>query len=174
MPLEKGYIQVYTGDGRGKTTAAIGLAIRAAGAGKKVLFGQFMKGRTYSEIAALERFSDLITVEQYGSGRFVRGKPVPEDVEAARQGLKKAAKAIESGRYDIVILDEATMACWYGMFSVHELLEAIGLSKGRVEIVVTGRKADPKLIERADLVTEMLEVKHYFQAGVPAREGIEY
>jgi len=174
MPLEKGYLQVYTGDGRGKTTAAIGLAVRAAGAGKKVFIGQFMKGRTYSEISALERFSDLITVEQYGSGRFVKGKPAPEDVEAAREGLKKGAAAIESGRYDIVILDEANIACWYGMFSVHELLEAIELSRGRVEIVVTGRKADPKLIERADLVTEMLEVKHYFHAGVPAREGIEY
>jgi cob(I)alamin adenosyltransferase len=174
MGFEKGYVQVYTGDGKGKTTAALGLALRAAGAGKRVFIGQFMKGKTFSEIAALARFSDLITVERYGLGNFIQGKPSSEDIQAARRGLSLCAKAIESGSYDLVILDEANIACWYGLFSVEELLETVGLSKGGAEIVLTGRKADPKLLERADLVTEMKEIKHYYAKGVQAREGIEF
>ena len=171
--MRKGYFHLYTGDGKGKTTAAIGLAIRAAGAGMKVFFCQFMKTGKTGEIAGLARFPDLITVERYGTGRFVRGKPAPEDVKAAREGLARAAEAIDSGRYDIVILDEAAIACWYGMFPVQELLNATEKSHGRVEIVVTGRNADPALADRADLVTEMKKVRHYFDAGVEAREGIE-
>ncbi len=171
--MEKGYVQLYTGNGKGKTTAAVGLAVRAAGAGKKVLFAQFMKSGDYSEIKALARFRDLITVEQYGLGRFIRGKPSAEDVRAAREGLMKAGKAIGSGEYDVVILDEAAVACGIGLYGVRELLETIGMSRGGVEIVVTGRGAAPELLERADLVTEMREVKHYYSAGVKAREGIE-
>jgi cob(I)alamin adenosyltransferase len=174
MPFEKAFIQIYTGDGKGKTTAAIGLAVRAAGAGRRTLLIQFMKGKTYSEIIALRRFSDFIAVEQYGLGHFIKGKPSPEDLEAARRGLVRAAQAVGSGEYDLVIMDEANIACSIGLFTVDELLEAVDRSRGGVEIVLTGRKADPKLIERADLVTEMRVIKHYFVKGVQAREGIEF
>jgi cob(I)alamin adenosyltransferase len=170
---DRAYVQVYTGDGKGKTTAALGLALRAAGAGLRVFIAQFAKGMAYSELASLERFADLITVRQSGLRCFIRGSPTPEDVAAAREGLREAREAVASGRWDVVILDEANIATHFHLFTVEELLEVVDLAAGRVEIVVTGRRADPRLIERADLVTEMREVKHYFADGVPARRGIE-
>jgi len=170
---DRAYVQVYTGDGKGKTTAALGLALRAAGAGLRVFIAQFAKGMAYSELASLERFADLVTVRQFGLRCFIRGAPTPEDVAAAREGLAGAREAVTSGRWDVVILDEANIATHFGLFTVEELLEVIELAAGRVEIVVTGRRADPRLIERADLVTEMREVKHYYARGVPARRGIE-
>jgi cob(I)alamin adenosyltransferase len=173
MAWEKAYVQVYTGDGKGKTTAALGLALRAVGAGKCVFIAQFVKGMAYSELVSLARFSDMIRVEQYGRDCFIREKPKPEDLTAARRGLEAVRAEISSGRWDVVVLDEANIAVWYGLFSVEELLELIELSAGRSEIVVTGRKADPRIIERADLVTEMREIKHYYSKGVGAREGIE-
>jgi len=171
--MKKGYVQVYSGDGKGKTTAALGLALRAAGAGIKVYIGQFMKSGAYSEIRALKRFSDLITVEQFGTGRFIQGLPVPEDIVAARNGLEKSRKAMNSGQYGLVILEEANVAVTFGLFPVADLLNIIAEKPEAVEMVITGRGAHSEVIARADLVTEMKSVKHYFDKGVTARTGIE-
>ena len=171
--MKKGYVQVYTGDGKGKTTAALGLALRAAGAGLKVYICQFMKTGNYSEIKALKRFSDLITIEQFGTGRFVKGPPAPEDIEAARRGLEKARGAMGSGQYELIIMEEANVAVSFGLLSVEALLNLIADKPAAVEMVITGRGARPEIIDRADLVTEMKSVKHYFDKGVTARTGIE-
>ncbi|HEB70304.1 MAG TPA: cob(I)yrinic acid a,c-diamide adenosyltransferase [Desulfobulbus sp.] len=169
----KSYVHVYTGDGKGKTTASLGLAIRAAGAGHKVFLAQFIKGGRYSELNALKRFDDCITVEQFGLGRFINGKPAQSDIAAARNGLEKMKKIVSSGAYNLVILDEANIALRYHLFSVDELIELIDCRAGETELVITGRYADPKILEKADLVTEMKAVKHYFKEGVRARVGIE-
>ena len=169
----KGYVQVYTGNGKGKTTASLGLALRAAGAGLSVFIAQFVKGRHYSEIDALKSLSDAITIEQYGMPTFIIGTATEEDIASARAGLENVKDIIASGKYDLVILDEANVATSLGLFTVDDLLSAIDLKPDYVELVITGRNADPNIIERADLVTEMLEVKHYYRSGVEARKGIE-
>jgi cob(I)alamin adenosyltransferase len=169
----KGYVQVYTGDGKGKTTAAFGLALRAAGAGLPVFIAQFVKAGEYGEITALQRFSDLITLRQYGGGGFILGKPSEKDIRAARAGLKEAGEALQSGKYKVVILDEANIATFFELFPVEDLLAMIDRKPEDVELLITGRNADPKVLDRADLVTEMREVKHYYVKGVKAREGIE-
>lgn len=169
-----GYIHVYTGDGKGKTTAALGLAIRAAGAGKKIFIAQFVKGMHYSELESLKRFEMEITLRQYGRDCFIKHDPEKEDIALARNGLQESAEAIRSGKYDLIILDEATIALYYNLFTTEELIEVINLRHDDAEIVITGRKAPPELISIADLVTEMSEVKHYYQQGVQARKGIEY
>ncbi len=168
-----GYVHVYTGEGKGKTTAALGLALRAAGAGWKVLIAQFAKSRDSSELAALERFADLITVHQYGRGGFITGAPEPADVDRARRGLAECNEAIASGEYSLVILDEANVAVKLGLFSVDELLAVIDGRPRGVELVITGRDAHARVINQADLVTEMREVKHYYNDGVDGRKGIE-
>ncbi|NLT35440.1 MAG: cob(I)yrinic acid a,c-diamide adenosyltransferase [Gaiellales bacterium] len=168
-----GYVQVYTGNGKGKTTAALGLAMRAAGAGLRVLFAQFIKGMDYSELAALARFSDLIEVRRYGRGCFIVGEPEEEDCRLAAAGLSDAAEALASGVYDLVVLDEANVAVFFGLFSAQDLLRVVEMRPPRVELVITGRYAPVELIDRADLVTEMVEVKHYYSKGVEARRGIE-
>jgi cob(I)alamin adenosyltransferase len=169
----QGYIHVYTGDGKGKTTAALGLALRAAGAGLKVFIAQFMKLGDYSEIKALERFGEEVTVEQYGLGRFIRGNPDPADIDAARKGLERVREIFTAGRHALVILDEANVAAACGLFSPVDLLDLINARPEGVEVVLTGRNAAPEILTRADLVTEMKMVKHYFQQGVAARTGIE-
>jgi len=171
--FERGYVHVYTGDGKGKTTAAVGLAVRAAGAGLRVFIAQFVKSGRYSEIEALERFEGQIVCRQYGRGCWLRGEPSDEDIRLAREGYKEVREIIASGTYQVVILDEADIATWFQLIAVDELLELIDLKPERVELVFTGRRADPRLIHRADLVTEMREVKHYYQKGVMARKGIE-
>jgi len=171
--LKKGYVQVYTGDGKGKTTAALGLALRAAGAGLRVFFAQFIKGKVYSEIEALERFSDRITVEQYGRGCFIKGEPEATDCQTARRGLTKISRAVRAGTHDLFILDEANVAVQCRLFTVDELLALIADKPRHVELVFTGRYACAALLERADVVTEMKEVKHYYREGVQARTGIE-
>lgn len=168
------YIQVYTGNGKGKTTAAFGLALRAVGAGKKVYFAQFVKGKTYSEIEAVNRFLPDVTIKQYGLGCFIIKQPTSDDVQAARGGLDQVRGIMASGDYDLVVLDEANIAVFYKLFSVEALIEAIQKRHPKTEIVVTGRYAAPELIELADLVTEMTEIKHYYTHGVEARKGIEY
>jgi len=169
----KGYVQVYTGDGKGKTTAAIGLSIRAAGAGLKVYIAQFIKMGDYSEIKALKKFSDLITVEQFGLGHFIKGKPSKEDIEAARAGIEKVKSLMASQDYDIIMLEEASVAAKCGLISVNDILDLISSKPENMELVITGRSAAPEIIEKADLVTEMKEIKHYFSKGVTARNGIE-
>ena len=169
----RGYIQVYTGNGKGKTTAAIGLAIRAAGAGLKVYIAQFIKLGDYSEIKALKRFSDLITVEQFGLGRFTDGKPTSEDIAAAQKGLRQVKSIMATEEYKVIILEEANVAAKYGLIREQDLLGLIIKKPYDVELVITGRYASSRVIENADLVTEMMPVKHYFEKGVPARVGIE-
>ncbi|MBD3421643.1 MAG: cob(I)yrinic acid a,c-diamide adenosyltransferase [Chitinivibrionales bacterium] len=171
--MNKGYFHIYTGDGKGKTTAALGLALRAAGAGLRVLFAQFVKGQRYSEIAALERFDDLITVRQFGRDCFIRNRPEKQDVDEAARGLQSVGEQVQTGRYDVVILDEACIALYYHLFSVEELLRVIDARPDTCELVVTGRYAPEQLVDAADLVTEMKEIRHYYAKGVPARDGIE-
>jgi cob(I)alamin adenosyltransferase len=169
----RGYVQVYTGDGKGKTTAAIGLAIRAAGAGYKVFIAQFIKMGDYSEIKGLRRFADLITVEQFGLGRFANGKPLPEDIKAAQRGLERVQSIMQSDIYKVIILEEANVATKYGLIKVQDLLGLIVNKPYETELVITGRGASPRIIDSADLVTEMVAIKHYYEKGVPARLGIE-
>lgn len=172
--MMKGYIHVYTGNGKGKTTAAFGLALRAVGAGKKVYFAQFVKGKTYSEIKAVTQYVPSIKIKQYGLGCFIVKKPTIDDVNAANAGLKEVATILETGEYDLVILDEANIAVYYNLFSVDELISVIKQRNPNTEIVITGRYAASELIEIADLVTEMKEIKHYYNNGVEARKGIEF
>jgi cob(I)alamin adenosyltransferase len=170
---KKGYVQVYTGDGKGKTTAAIGLAVRASGAGLKVFIAQFIKQGNYSEIKALKKLSDMITVEQYGKGRFVDGKPTREDFDIVEEGLKRVRQIILSGEYDVIILEEANVAVKYGLIPEQELIDMITTKPESVEMVITGRNASPLILDIADLVTEMKPVKHYYNIGVRGRLGIE-
>ena len=173
-PLGKGYVQVYTGDGKGKTTAAFGLAFRAMGQGLRTYIGQFVKGRKCSELKASQLVQPYVIIEQYGQGRFLVGQAIPEEIQLAREGLERAKAAMFSGEYQIVILDEVITAYWLGLLSLKELLDLVELKPQGVELVLTGRGAPPELVARADLVTEMREVKHYYHSGILAREGIEF
>ena len=169
----KGYVQVYTGNGKGKTTAALGLAVRAAGAGLSVFIGQFLKKGEFSEIKALREFNGNITVAQFGQGRFIKGEPSPSDVAAAEAGLETVRKAMASGSFDVMVLDEANGAVAVGLFPVSALIDLIDHKPDAMEMVITGRSAHEEIIRRADLVTEMKAIKHYFDKGVGARAGIE-
>jgi cob(I)alamin adenosyltransferase len=171
--LPKGYVQIYTGDGKGKTTAALGLALRAAGYGMHTYIGQFMKGHPYGELEALGAHP-CITIEQYGDVDCIRQEEImPEHVIRAHRGLERARQAMHSGRYDLVVLDEVNVALWYELVRVEEVLALLDDRPLNVEVILTGRRAPQQLIDRADLVTEMQEVKHYYQQGVMARQGIE-
>ena len=174
-PLGKGYIQVYTGNGKGKTTAALGLAFRAAGHGLKTYIGQFMKGQHYGELEAAKQVKPYITIEQYGQPGWVHvhKPPKEEDVRLAQEGLRKAREAMLSGEYDIIVLDEINTAYYFELISLEDVLKLIRSKPENVELVLTGRFAPPEVTGLADLVTEMREVKHYYQKGVKARDGIE-
>jgi len=168
-----GYIQIYTGDGKGKTTAALGLALRASGHGFRTYIAQFMKGQYYGELTAIQNNS-CITIEQFGKDTFIHiEKQSPEDVAMAQTGLAKAKQAMLSTDYDIVILDEINVAIHFHLLDVEEVIDFIKQKPSAVELILTGRKVPQQLVDLADLVTEMREVKHYYQAGVPARIGIE-
>jgi len=173
--MKKGLIQVYTGDGKGKTTAALGLALRAVGHGMKVLMIQFMKGSSeIGEIKAAQKLAPYLTILPMGRGTFVsKANPHPEDIQAAREGFLVARKAIRHKEYDVVILDEINVAVDYGLISISDLLHLLDSKPEEVEIVLTGRNARSELLEKANLVTEMVKRKHYFDEGVPARKGIE-
>lgn len=169
------YVQIYTGNGKGKTTAALGLLLRASGAGLRARVFQFLKRGDYSEIEALRaRFPD-VEVTQFGSGRFVNPKCIPEEeLRRASDGLSTADEASSSGDYDLVILDEALGAVSLGLLPAADVLRLMRRRHTRTELVLTGRDAPPEIVEAADLCTEMRCVKHYYESGVPARKGIEF
>lgn len=171
--MEKGYIQVYTGDGKGKTTASLGLALRSAGAGLKVWIGQFLKNGDFSEVKALQKFNNNIEHCQFGTPGFIFGKPSEEDFKKARDGYKLALKALESGKYDVVILDEINTAYSINLLNISDLKKLCESKPRHTELIFTGRGANNSVFELADLVTEMKEIKHYFKQGVKARIGIE-
>ncbi|HTY08418.1 MAG TPA: cob(I)yrinic acid a,c-diamide adenosyltransferase [Candidatus Edwardsbacteria bacterium] len=169
-----GQIQVYTGNGKGKTTAALGLALRAAGQGKKVRIVQFMKGKTnYGELRSAKKAG--ITIRQFGRPDFVDKKnPDPLDFRGAQQGLAFAYGIMKSGRCDLLVLDELNVALDFKLVGLKQVLTLIAKKPAGLELVITGRYAPRALLRRADLVTEMREVKHYYSKGVMARKGIEY
>lgn len=191
----KGCIQVYTGNGKGKTTAAIGLAVRALGAGLRVLFLQFMKTKVYSEHSILPGISPNLTLETLGKPFFVvkegsmtaeelakwgdevvvfpPGKPPREYLAVMAVGIERAKAAVSSGEYDVVVLDEINVAMFFDLVTWEQVQEIINSKLDSVELILTGRGAPPELIARADLVTEMREIKHYYNEGVEARLGIE-
>ncbi len=171
--FQNGLVQIYTGAGKGKTTAALGLALRASGYGIKTYIGQFLKGQSYGELTALEN-NPYIQIEQYGKDTFVHvNKATAEDIASAENGLQRAKEAIFSGKYAMVILDEVFVAIHFRLLSIQQVMEFINEKPQQVELVLTGRRAPKELIDRADLVTEMREIKHYYQAGISARTGIE-
>lgn len=191
----KGYVQVYTGNGKGKSTAAIGLAIRALGAGKRVMILQFMKAQAYSEHKILPEISENLTVETVGKPFFIikegsmpedelvkwrdqavifpPGQPPQEYLKIVAQGIAKAQEVIMDGKYDVVILDEINVALHFGLVTWQQVKALIEQKAEGVELVLTGRGAPPELIARADLVTEMREIKHYYTQGIQARKGID-
>jgi len=174
MSLEKGLVHVYTGPGKGKTTAALGLGIRAVGAGLKVYMIQFMKGRRYSELDSL-RNTPNFTIVQYGRDEFVsKEKPEKIDIDLAQKGFAHAKEIIKSEKYDLVILDEINVAVDFKLIDLKDVLKLIKEKPKKLELVLTGRYANPELVKVADLVTEMLEIKHPYQKGVKARKGIDY
>jgi cob(I)alamin adenosyltransferase len=169
-----GTVQVYTGDGKGKTTAALGQALRAVGHGWKVIMIQFLKARGgIGEIEAAKNIPNL-TMLQFGSGHFVRNKLTQEDFLLARKAWQTAKESILSQNYDMVILDEVNLAIYYNLIDVEEVLKIIEERPSHVELVLTGRHVHPRLLEKADLVSEIKAVKHPYEKGVQAREGIEY
>jgi cob(I)alamin adenosyltransferase len=175
MLLQKGYIHVYTGNGKGKTTAALGLAFRAMGMGLRSYIAQFLKGQQYGELESALMVSPHITIEQFGKDSIIHGRNAcsAEDVEMANRGLQKAKEEMLSGHYNIIILDEVTVANDFNLLTTTAILDFVKEKPSSVELVLTGRYAAKEIIEAADLVTEMQEVKHYFQKGIQARNGIE-
>ena len=173
--MKKGLIQVYTGNGKGKTTAALGLALRAVGHGMKVLMVQFMKGNVQcGELESARKLSPYLTIKQAGRETFIsKPNPDPKDLQLAQEGFLIAKKAIQNKEYDIVILDEINLAIDYALIPVKDLLQLIDSKPETVELILTGRNVRREILERADLVTEMVDRKHYYDRGVPAREGIE-
>lgn len=175
VSIRKGFLQVYTGNGKGKTTASLGLALRAIGHQHKVMMIQFMKGSNYGELTSAEKYLSLLTIEQYGLETFIdRDNPTPRDVELAQKGFSRAREVLIEGSHDVVILDEINVALDYNLVSLEQVMELINLRQPCVELIMTGRNAHEKIIEAADLVTEITLFKHYFYQGIKAREGIEF
>lgn len=177
--LEHGYIQIYTGDGKGKTTASLGLALRAIGHGWKVLIIQYTKGEHsssyYGEIISASNLMPNLEVAQFGTDRVVYSHNINiEDYKEARKGWQFAKEAINSKKYQLVILDEINICADLGLIKISEIKETLRNKPQNLEIVLTGRRAHPELVAMAHLVTEMQPVKHYFNMGVMARRGIEY
>jgi len=169
----KGYIHLYTGNGKGKTTAALGLALRAAGAGLQVFIAQFVKGMHYSELESLGRIPE-INIRQYGLDCFIVNEPTEKDIQAACKGLEEVTDIIRHHRAGVVILDEVCIALHYQLFGLEEIISLLKTKPEDMEIVMTGRYAPVELYEYADLITEMKEVKHYYNKGIDARKGIEF
>lgn len=175
MKFEHGCIQVYTGNGKGKTTAALGLALRAAGHGFKTTVIQFMKGNIeYGELEAAKRLAPNITIRQMGRETFVDKKnPDPIDIKMAKEALDFASECVKNHTADILVLDEINVAIDFKLISVQEVLKLLSSKPADMEIILTGRYAPKEIVEVADLVTEMKEIKHHYNDGVSARLGIE-
>jgi cob(I)alamin adenosyltransferase len=172
--MVKGLIQVYTGDGKGKTTAALGLALRAAGRNMKILIVQFMKKWDYGELHSVKLIPN-ITLETFGTKEFIyKGKTKKIDYEEAEKAFSFGIEGMQSGDYDMIIFDELNIALYYELLDLKEVIQKIKGKPDNVEVVITGRRAHQKIIEIADLVIEMKEIKHPYQKGVEARKGIEY
>lgn len=174
--ISRGLVQIYTGDGKGKTTAALGLAMRAVGHGFRVYIVQFMKGNGgYGELEGLKRLQPECQIEHFGAPGWVhKGENIEEHSEEVAKAFSRAQELIISGEWDIVILDEILNAIWFKLIPEREVLELLNKKPINVELVLTGRNASDAFIERADLVTEMVQRKHPFEQGVMARRGIEY
>lgn len=171
----RGLVIVITGDGKGKTTAAFGQALRAAGQGYKVFIIQFMKGRKYGEYKAVKKYLPGITVNLSGLDSFVmRDNPAKIDIELARKGLEKAKRAIQSGKYDMVVLDEINVALDFNLIDINEVIELIKNRPPDLDLILTGRYAPKKIISLADTVSEVREVRHHYNAGIKDRAGMEY
>ena len=172
--MSKGYIHVYTGPGKGKTTAALGLGLRACGANYKVHMIQFMKGRRYNEINSIDKL-DNFSISQHGRDEFVsKENPEKIDIELAQEGFSHARDVISNNKYDMVILDELNVAVDFNLISLDNVIEMIENKPEKLELVLTGRDAHPEIIRYADVVTEMLEIKHPYQKGELARKGIDF
>jgi cob(I)alamin adenosyltransferase len=170
-----GLVQVYTGDGKGKTTAALGLALRAAGNGMRTYIGQFLKSQQCGEMESIQRLAPYVTLEQYGLKEWVHVEGVTlKQRRAAQEGLDRIRQVLTSGEYDIVVADEINMALYFGVLTEEEVIQLIDAKPPQVELVLTGRRAPGAIVERAGLVTEMQEVRHPLQRGIPARAGIEF
>ncbi len=173
--MKKGYTQIYTGNGKGKTTCMLGLTLRACGAGKSVFIGQFLKNGEYSEIKAVKNYLPNVKIEQFGAGGkcFAKGSETEHDIQSAHAGFERALEVASSGEYDVVILDEINVAVQMELLSEEQQLRLMKEKSDSTELVMTGRYATEKVMENADLVTEMTMIKHYFTKGVNARVGIE-
>jgi len=169
-----GLIQVYTGNGKGKTTAALGLALRAAGHGLRTYVGQFLKGRPTGELKAAKLLEPYLTIEQFGEPSFTLAKGDAHQAALVRKGLQRIRQVLASGEYDIVVLEEINVALDLELVPLEEVLALLDERPPEVELVLTGRGAPQELISRADLVTEMVSIKHPYQRGVKARMGIEF
>jgi len=176
MAEKKGLVLVYTGSGKGKTTASLGLALRASGHGGKVFMVQFRKNNPkYGEIQAIQKFLPDFTVVQSGKGKIlIRGHLMQEDVNEAWNGFLQGKEALLSGRYDLVIFDEINIAMDYGLLPVEEVLQMLSERPPHVDVVLTGRNAPQVVVDAADLVSEVREIKHHYSTGVKAREGMEF
>jgi cob(I)alamin adenosyltransferase len=174
-PIGKGYIQVYTGNGKGKTTASLGLSVRAAGHGLRTVIIQFMKGWIdYGELKGVAMLSPYVEIHQAGRDTFVnREDPDPEDIRLARDGWELAKATVLARKADIVVLDEINCAVSFGLLPVSEVLDLLRKKPDGMEIVLTGREAPEEIVAIADLVTEMRDVKHYYDKGIDARVGVE-
>jgi cob(I)alamin adenosyltransferase len=175
MAHKRRFVQIYTGNGKGKTTAALGQAVRAAGSRLRTFIIMFMKDFPYSELGSLRLLEDWITIERYGGDDFVYKKqpPADEDIATARRALSRAREVMLSREYDIVILDEICVAVYFGLLSAEEVVPLLDERPTEVELILTGRYCPEEWIDRADLVTEMQEVKHYYTRGVTSRKGFE-
>ena len=174
MSDEKGIVMIFTGDGKGKTTAAVGAAVRAAGHGARVLIIQFMKGRVYGELAVAKKL-DNFTIEQHGRDEFVDPKnPEKIDVELAEKGWARALEAVASDPPSMLVLDEINVAVSFGLIPLETVVDFVRNRPEAMDLILTGRYAAPELIDIADTVTEMKEIKHHYHAGVQMRKGIEY
>ena len=173
MPTDKGFVRLYTGTGQGKTTAAFGLLMRVLGSGRTAYVGQFVKNQQYNE-THITRYCKGVEIEQLGLGCFLDRPPTQDDRRAAQAALAHVAQIMRNGSHDLVILDEITIAIQYGLVTAGEVIDAIKQRDSHVEVVMTGRHTPPQLVDFADLVTEMREVKHYYRQGILSRPGFDH